>query len=47
MSKRICILLDDDVDQKLRIRQANSIKKTSSSVSFSMVINDVLRKNLK
>jgi hypothetical protein len=43
MAKRITIMLDDDLDRKVRIKQAELIKKTQKSVSFSSVINDVLR----
>lgn len=40
-------MLDDDIEKKLRIKQANEIKKSSTNVSFSMIINETLRKNLK
>ena len=40
-------MVDDDVDKKLRIIQAKEISKTQSSVSFSRVINEMLRKKLK
>ena len=47
MGKRITIMLDEDVEKKLRQRQADEIKKTSASVSFSAVINQTLRKPSK
>ncbi|MEK0335989.1 MAG: hypothetical protein QQN45_07715 [Nitrosopumilus sp.] len=47
MINRVTIVLDDDLDKKLRLRQAKLIKESSKSVSFSRVINDVLRKHLK
>ncbi len=47
MAKRITIMIDDDLDKKLRLIQAKEITKTSSSVSYSRVINDTLRKQLK
>ena len=47
MAKRITIMIDDDLDKKVRLVQAKQIAKTSSSVSFSQVINDTLRKQLK
>jgi hypothetical protein len=47
MSKRITIVLDNDLDKKLRINQANEIAKLEKSVSFSSAINDALRKGLK
>jgi len=47
MSKRITIVLDDDNDKKLRAMQAKEITKLVKSVSYSRVINDVLRKAIK
>jgi len=46
MSKRITIMIDDDLDKKLRIRQAKMIQQTQSSHSFSRTLNDILRKEL-
>ena len=46
MKKRITIMLDDDNMKKLRILQAQLLKKSTQSVSFSSVIVDVLRKEL-
>jgi len=46
MSKRITIMIDDDVDKKLRQRQAKMIQQTSESYSYSKTINDVLRKSI-
>lgn len=40
MSKRVTIMIDDDVDKKLRQRQAKSIQQTQTSVSFSKIVND-------
>ena len=47
MSKRITIMIDDDLDKKLRLRQAKLISQEQSSYSFSKVLNEVLRKALK
>jgi hypothetical protein len=47
MSKRITIMIDEDIDKKLRLIQAKQISKTSSSVSFSRVLNEALRRQLK
>ena len=47
MAKRITIMLDDDMDKKLRIKQAEMIKKTQNSISFSKVINETLRGKIK
>jgi len=47
MSKRVTIMLDDDLEKKMRLLQAKMIQNTASSVSFSNVLNQVLRENLK
>ena len=47
MSKRITIVLDDDLVKKLHEKQAALIKKSSNSVSFSSVLNEILRKAIK
>ena len=47
MSKRITVMIDDDLDKKLRLLQAKEITKTVQTVSFSQTLNDTLRKNLK
>ncbi len=47
MSQRITIIIDDDIATTLRQKQAKLIKGSLKSVSFSRVLNDTLRKNLK
>jgi len=47
MGKRITIILDDELLKKLHEIQAKQIKQSSKSVSFSRVLNDILRKGLK
>lgn len=47
MSERITIILDDETIKSLRNTQAKMIQKHNKSVSFSSVINDLLRKQLK
>jgi len=47
MAKRITIMIDDDLDKKLRSIQAKAIQSTNSSVSFSGVLNEVIRASLK
>ena len=47
MSKRVTIMIDEDLDKKLRTRQAKMIQQEQSSYSYSKVLNDVLRKVLK
>jgi len=47
MSKRVTIVIDDDLDKKLRLRQAKIIQHEQSSCSYSRVVNEALRKILK
>lgn len=47
MAKRVTIMVDDDLDKKLRLYQAKQISKTNTAVSYSKVINDLLRKEIK
>ncbi len=47
MSKRITIMMADDIDKKLRTLQAKRIYSEQRSVSYSETLNDVLRKGLK
>lgn len=45
--KRVTIIIDSDLDKKLRNKQARLIQETSERISFSRVLNDTLRKALK
>ncbi len=47
MSERITVMFDKELVKKLRIKQAELLKKTSKSVSFSFVVNDAVKKGLK
>ncbi len=47
MADRITIMLDSNIAKKIRTLQAKKIKESSSSVSFSRVINEILEKGLK
>jgi len=46
-SSRVTIMLDMDLEKKLRGIQAKQINLTNSSVSFSATLNLALRKQLK
>lgn len=46
MKSRITIIIDNDVAKKLRTMQAKKIQKESKNVSFSRVINEILRESL-
>lgn len=45
--KRITIIIDDDIDKKLRQYQSKMIQQNVESYSYSRTINDILRKGLK
>ncbi len=47
MSKRVTIMIDEDLDRKLRLRQAKMIQQEQSSYSYSRALNETLRKSLK
>jgi hypothetical protein len=47
MSKRITVMIDDELDKKLRQMQAKLIQKENKSISYSHVINVVLRNSMK
>lgn len=46
-AKRATIIIDDDLDKKIRSLQAKMIQKENKSVSYSYVINLFLRKSLQ
>jgi len=39
--------MEDEIDKKIRLIQAKEIITTNSSVSYSQIINEVLRRQLK
>ena len=47
MSKRVTIMIDDDLDKKIRLRQAKIIQQEQTPYSYSKVLNETLRKVLK
>ncbi len=47
MSKRVTIMIDEDLDKKLSLRQAKMISQEQSSCSYSKVLNETLRRALK
>lgn len=44
---KITVVIQDDVLKKLRKIQSELIRETLSSVSMSMVVNNILRKSIK
>jgi hypothetical protein len=47
MSKRLTVMIDEDIDKKLRLCQAKIIQQKQASCSYSRVVNEALRKVLK
>ena len=45
-ARRVTIMLDKDLDKKLRDIQANRIKYEIASVSFSNVVNEMVKAGL-
>lgn len=47
MAERVTIMLDEDVSKKLHTIQADQIRKTGKTYSFSKALNETVRKALK
>lgn len=47
MSKRITIMIDDDLDKSLRLLQAKKISEEQTSCSYSKALNETLREALE
>ena len=47
MGKRVTIVIDEELDRKLRNLQAKIIQKEHTSCSYSKALNQTLRKVLK
>ena len=47
MARRVTIMIDEDLLKKLHEIQAKQIQKTSDSISFSRVLNEMLEAGLK
>jgi len=46
MNKRITITIDEGIQSKIRQIQAEKISTTNRSISFSQVVNDILKNAL-
>jgi len=46
-ARRVTIMINDDNDKKLRLLQAKKIQQEQRSISYSSVINEVIKKTLK
>jgi len=47
MLKRISVMLDDELIRKVRSEQARKLYNSEKSISFSQILNQVLRSGLK
>ena len=47
MVKRISIMIDEDLDKKLRLRQEKLIQTSNQSISYSQVLNNLVRSGLE
>lgn len=47
MATRKTIMLDDDLVKKIRLIQSKQLRELNQSISFSKVINQILKEGLK
>ncbi len=47
MAIRISIMLDEDLQKKLRELQGKMISRSQKSISFSHVVNEIIRRGLR
>jgi len=47
MKKRVTIIIDEDLDKKIRAKQAKQIQQKQESISYSQVIQELVRAGLK
>jgi len=47
MLRRVTITLDPHIESTIRSLQAKKITETNKSISFSNIINEILKKGLK
>ena len=43
----VTVVIDDDILKKLRVLQSKKISSSMKTVSFSKIVNDVLKKGLR
>ncbi len=46
MARRVTIMIQDDLDRKVRQYQAKMIQSSNKSYSYSRAVNDILKKNI-
>jgi len=47
MKKCVTIIIDEDLDKKIRAKQAKQIQQKQESVSYSQVIQELVKAGLK
>ena len=47
MSKHVTVMIDEDLDKKLRLLQGKHIQQKQTAYSYSKTLNEVIRKVLK
>ena len=46
MPRRVTIMVEDELDKKIRIYQTKKMQKLNSTYSYSKAVNDILKKLL-
>ena len=46
MAERVTIMIDADLDKKIRLFQAKKMQKENTTYSYSKAINDILKKGI-
>lgn len=46
MAKRVTIMIDDELDKKIRVHQAKKMQKENTTYSYSKAINEILKKGI-
>ncbi|WP_299292300.1 hypothetical protein [Nitrosopumilus sp.] len=46
MVRRATIMIEDDLDKKIRSYQAKKMQKQNSTYSYSKAVNDIIRESL-
>ena len=46
LSKRVTVMIEDELDKKIRAYQAKKIQKDNTSYSYSKAVNDILKKGI-
>jgi len=44
MSRRVTIMIEDDLDKKIRVHQAKIMQKKNITYSYSKTVNELLKK---